>query len=181
MTTSLREELLRFDFDDSWKVIGRWDGTSASRYKIFQDTPACVDLVGIDGTGAVYLIEVKDYSKNVREKEKPLHEVLRDKVHDTVMGLITAHRRGDTTMLSEPLARALVKGAPVYVVLHIEEPTHQVVATSRQRLAVDGSVLMRQYANDFRWLNARLLVVNRHNCQRFLPGLSVHRLPPAVE
>ncbi|WP_441286832.1 hypothetical protein ACSRUE_31545 [Sorangium sp. KYC3313] len=182
MTKSLTEKSLRFDFDDDWKLCGTWDGTSASKYEIVQGkTPACVDLVAIDSTGSVYLIEVKDHAKHPRENEKPLPDVLRDKVHDTVMGVITETRRGDKTMLSTPLAHALVKGARVRVVLHLEEPTGQVLATRRQRMALNGSLLMKQHENAFKWLKARLLVVNRYNCETSIPGLAVHRLQSTVD
>ncbi len=175
MSTSLVEGSLRFDFEDGW-WCDKWDGAPASKYEIFPGkTPSCVDLLGTDASGAAYLIEVKDHSEHLRANDKPLLDVLRDKVHDTVMGVITAHRRGDSHVI-ERLARALVKKAPVYVVLCLEEPTRQVLATSQQRRTLNGTLLMREHERAFRWLNARLRVVNRHNCHTLIPGLSVHRV-----
>jgi pyrimidine deaminase RibD-like protein len=172
MSTSLDEGRYQFHFPEGW-WSGKWDGTPASKYQIFQGkTPACVDLVGIDGHGTVYLIEVKDHSEHLRENDKPLPDSLREKVHDTVMGVITAHRRGDTSGLCAPLLKALVKGAPVYVVLWLEEPNRQVTATRRQRLAHNGSVLMKKHAALFKWLNARFRVVNRHTCGTLMSGVS---------
>jgi hypothetical protein len=74
----LDEGSLRFTFADNW-WCGKWDGTSASKYEIFPGkTPACVDLVGIDGGGALYLIEVKDHFEHIRENPKSLPDSLRD-------------------------------------------------------------------------------------------------------
>jgi hypothetical protein len=178
MSTSITEKELQFEFDDDWKVCGKWDGTPASRYEIVAGRgPSKVDLVGVYRDGTVYLIEVKDHSQHPRTNEKPLFDVLRDKVHDTVMAVITGHRRGDTSMLCEPLARALVKPAEAVVVLWLEEPTHAVQATRQQRMGVNGAVLMREYARDFKWLNARLRVVNRNNSERLIRGLTASRIP----
>lgn len=177
MSRSFTEKSLRFDFDDDWKVCGRWDGTIEQRYEIFKGrTPHCVDLVGIDAEGTLYLIEVKDHSRNLRENPEPWADVLREKVHDTLMGVITAHRRGDSSGLCGPLAMALVKKARVVVVLHLEEPSWNVPATSQQRRAVNGAVLRREHEHDFKWLSARFRVVHRGNCHELIPGLSVRRV-----
>jgi hypothetical protein len=170
------EGQLQFEFNDDWRVCGKWDGTPASRHQIVDGRePSKVDLVGIHGEGTMYLIEVKDHSQHLRTNDKPLFDVLRDKVHDTVMGVITGHRRGDTSMLCEPLARALVDRAKAVVVLWLEEPTHVVRATRQQRKNVNGTFLMRAHAKDFKWLNAGLLVVNRDNSEQFIPGLTAIR------
>lgn len=174
MSTTLEEGGLLFDFSDGW-WCDKWDGSPASKYEIFPGkTPACVDLVGIDRHGVVYLIEVKDHSANIRENDEPWADVLRKKVHDTVMGVITAHRRGDT-LLSQPLARALVKKARVFVVLWLEEPMRGLPMTGKQRRALNGVLLRKNLETTFRWLDARVLVVNRDNCHECLDGLSVRR------
>ncbi len=176
MSRSFTEKSLRFDFGDGWRTCGQWDGTIESRYKILGDTPSCVDLVGIDGEDTLYLIEVKDHSEHLRENPQPWADVLRKKVHDTLVGVITAHRRGDTSGLCGPLARALVKDSRVVVVLHLEEPSWNIPATKQQRRAVSGAVLRREHEHDFKWLRARFLIVNRNNCHEIIPGLSVHRV-----
>jgi hypothetical protein len=113
---------LIFDFPDGWKV-SRYDEWSFYRNqfsKMWEGIKA-VDILAIDLSRSLWLIEVKDYRTHRRTKPSDLSEEISRKVYDTLAALLPAKANANDSD-EKKIAVALVGCQQLRVVLHLEQP-----------------------------------------------------------
>lgn len=176
MSFTHNEDKLRFDFDDSWRVL-KWDEHSAyvGGLKQFPGTKA-VDFYGLH-VGVPHFIEVKDLrgyriDNKDRLKSGQLATEVACKVRDTLAAMVWACDRAplDARELGGFLKPLVNRDEKVPVILWLEE--------DRPIEPVDASTIAEQIKRALRWLNAKVMVTCRAlSAQRPIQGLTVTSLP----
>ncbi len=128
MTITIDERKLRFQFDDTWSVVEKYDDHPDYRNAMqkLQGTSA-LDFVAVRGDdGPVFLIEVKDYrSLPLDEQENRLDGDLAAqggrKVRDTIAGILGPHHRGQVDSWGPVVRRMVAPDRPIQVLLWVED------------------------------------------------------------
>lgn len=182
MPTILEEEFQRFTFDDSWTVFC-YDCAQAGYHEIRDRVPGSksCDFAGIRAA-AGHLIEVKDFrgyriQNKARISDGELATEVAQKVRDTLAGLVSGVRRGDSHRpWNELLAQHLgVAGGRITVVLSLEDDAASQPLKWKQRL----SILADQIEAKLHWLRVRVSVVSPQTNPGSLLGVTVGNLPGA--
>lgn len=181
---TLREEDLDFSFDASWKICSHWDQEAVySALKDHVSGSAGVDFVALR-SGALYLIEVKDYRSFERRRAtretlmddgRPLADIVAAKVRDTVAGLVGAARMGRDPML-RACAESMLGREQLWVVLWIEHADVDPVRTKRAKIGTMVNPLPN-LKKRCRWLTPHVAVCSRRG--ELVPGLDVQSIPEA--
>lgn len=166
------EGLLRFSFDDDWRVL-KWDEHPAYTGGLSK-TPGtkAVDFVGIH-LDDPWFIEVKDFrGYRIENKERrsggDLAREVAEKVRDTLAALAWACERHplDQDGLATFLRRIVCREAKIPVVLWLEE--------DRPLADAQASALAEAIKRNLPWLNAKVLVMSRTSAARKpIDGLDV--------
>lgn len=117
---TIREGGLEFVFPEDWQVE-KYDETAfyRKRFQKFADSK-CVDIVAFSSTAeSLWLIEVKDYRRNRREKTISLFDELARKVRDTLASLYIAQRQTDVDIYE--FANQAAKKPKIRVAMHLEQ------------------------------------------------------------
>ena len=121
--TSITEGGLVFLFPDDW-AASRYDAWTCyrKRFQKIGDSKA-VDILALTpaSEGILWLIEVKDYRRNRRQKEIPIVDEVAHKVRDTLAGLLAASVNA-TVDEEKQFARKCCRSRRLRVVLHLEQP-----------------------------------------------------------
>ncbi len=120
--TTITEGLLAFDFPNQW-VASKYDDWAffVNHFQKLQGTKA-VDIVAIHADQRLWLIEVKDYRAEPRQKSLELAEEVALKARDTLAGLMAAQLRANNAAEAD-IARRAVRCVDLRVVLHLEQPS----------------------------------------------------------
>lgn len=111
-----------FDFADDWKATKFDDWAFYRRHFIrAHDGIKAVDLLAFSPEKTLYLIEVKDYRRNRRDKTIPLVDEIILKVCWTLAALLPTGVNGANADESS-LARTFLEARKLSVVLHLEQP-----------------------------------------------------------
>lgn len=182
MPTPLPEQFQLFTFDDSWSVFC-YDSEGAGYHEIRDSvtgSKSC-DFVGIrNRTG--YLIEVKDFrgyriQNKARISDGELAVEVAQKVRDTLAGIVSGVRRGDTQRpWNELLLQCLGKAdGQITIVLSLEDDAASSPLRWKQRL----NTLSDQIKAKLNWLRVRVSVVSPQTNPGSIPGVAVINLPGA--
>lgn len=99
--------------------VSKYDDSPFYRNQFSRCQPKGVDFVAVEPSrGVLWLLEVKDYRVHRRTKPTDLGDEMRQKVLDTLAGLLTA----GIYRVDGVLAREALKCQEVRVVLHLELP-----------------------------------------------------------
>ena len=116
------EGRLRFSFPDN-TIASKYDDWAFYRQQFnraFGGTKA-VDFIHID-VNQTWLIEVKDYRHNPREKKTQIVDEFAFKVRDTLAGLASAKCNANDSTEKKVARKAFAKNR-IRVVLHLEQPS----------------------------------------------------------
>jgi hypothetical protein len=120
---TLVEGKLEFAFPAGWRVI------AYDKWSFYRNQFNCccnrkaVDFAALDSAGGVlWLIEVKDYRRSRREKDKTisLPDEIGIKVRDTLAGLFAAKVNGLNEVLE--FATLSLAATEIRVIFHLEQP-----------------------------------------------------------
>jgi len=176
MSVAFDERSLRFDFDDRWQPILKWDDHVAYRKGIHQVRGSkAMDFVGVPDNRFIYLIEARDFRRHSSEKEEPPHLELERKVRDTIAGLIGAGRRPEHADEFGPLLKSLIGQTRIVVVLWNEQPPYSGAAeVHRQRDVAGAGFLTERAKANVKWLHARVITTSQADRDKsIVPGLTV--------
>jgi hypothetical protein len=117
----ITEGALTFHFPDGWQVskFDQW-GFYRNQFVRITGTKA-IDILALDGARCCWSIEVKDYSRNRREKAIDLADEIALKVRDTLAALVAAQVNAND-FAEKAAARTAVRCPGLRVVLHLEQP-----------------------------------------------------------
>ncbi len=120
--TTIEEGSLAFDFPDRWHATKYDDWVYYLRHfqSSFGGTKA-VDILAIRPNKIFYLIEIKDYRIEPRQKEMELAQEVAEKVRDTLTALFAARLAANKDD-ERAFAELSVKATQIVVVLHLEQP-----------------------------------------------------------
>lgn len=116
------EGRLVFVFPDDWTAV-KYDTWAFYRNQFQSVAGGCkaVDLLAVEPTRTLWLIEVKDYRAHPRGKVQDLPDELAVKVRDTLAALLPAAVRANDND-ERRAARAALRAVGLRVVLHLEQP-----------------------------------------------------------
>lgn len=117
---SVTEDRLTFDFPATWSV-SKFDEWSFYRNQ-FQAIPGtkAIDILAVTDD-CCWMIEIKDYRHNRRQKQMHIAEEVAIKVRDSLAGLAAARVNANDNAERSTAAQAL-RRARIRVVLHLEQP-----------------------------------------------------------
>jgi hypothetical protein len=120
--TAVAVDGLSFDFPAKWSA-SKYDEWSFYRNQFgkMRGGIKAVDLVAIDPSETVWLIEVKDYRVHQRTKPIDLGAEVQHKVFDTLAALLPAKVNANDSTESG-FARDVLRARKLRVVLHLEQP-----------------------------------------------------------
>ena len=175
----LTESGLHFDFDEArWSVV-RWDGSAPARAQANALPETCAtDFVAILDSEVLYLIEVKNYATFERRKEEDLDVEIARKVHDTVVGLIGAHRRESLGDVSAVALTAMRGDLRRIVVVFWYEPHafgRRDGTPDMRRVAAILQVVRNRIAGKLKWLHVTVVTRATSDGVAPLPGIRVTR------
>lgn len=153
---------LNFDFPDTWLVC-KYDNWSFYRNqfaKMWNGIKA-LDLLAVDPTGTVWLIEVKDYRVSPRTKPSDLGEEVAHKVFDTLAAILPAKLHANDAD-ERNIALAVAACGGLRVVLHLEQPV------KRSKLypkAIDPAKVKQKIRQLLKPVDAHPNVVNKTNIE----------------
>jgi hypothetical protein len=115
------EGTLTFRFPAGWQIRKHDDSSFyKSHFQAIADSKS-VDLVAYNPNDeAIWLVEVKDYRGNPREKDLDIFAEVAKKVRDTLASLFVAQRRPEVDLYQ--FARGTRGKRTIRVVLHLEQP-----------------------------------------------------------
>lgn len=188
-TTVLDVESQRFTFDDRWQCVLKYDDTVFYRREATKlqgeidgapHSTKAVDLVGLDQTGGLMLLEAKDFrghrianKERLRRDEVALEVAV--KARDTIAAIVGAARKDVDEFPSGALMNGLKEGNQFSVVLWLEDDSLK----SDQRAAkVKLSSLNNILKAKLSWLNVNTFVLSSAVGKR-LNGLEVTNLAGA--
>ncbi len=113
---------LIFDFPDGWKV-SKYDDWSFYRNQFSKmwESIKAVDILALDSSRLLWLIEVKDYRVYPRTKPSELSEEIARKVYDTLAALLPAKVNANDSH-EKIMAIAMLGCQQLHVILHLEQP-----------------------------------------------------------
>lgn len=120
---TIEEGSLAFDFPDTW-LATKYDDWVYYR-KHFQSSfggTKAVDILALRANHLFYLIEIKDYRIEPRQKDMELAQEVAEKVRDTLAALFAARIVANKDR-EKDFAERSVKATKIVVILHVEQPT----------------------------------------------------------
>ena len=147
----ITEKELTFSFDQSQQKSTKYDDWSFYRkhFEKISETKA-VDIVCIDrNKRCTWLIEIKDYSVNKREKSIALSMEIAQKVRDTISGLYVASKNAYIKEEKDFAYEALEY--PLRIVLHWEQYytlNTSVLKTNRANMKMKLKTLLKLIDNN---------------------------------
>lgn len=113
-----------FEFPSDW-AVSKYDDWSFYRNQFckMQDGIKALDLFVIEDEKVLWLIEVKDYRRNRREKKIPLCAEVSKKVIDSLSGLLPAKANAND-LDEKAFAKSALACRRLRVVLHLEQPVN---------------------------------------------------------
>lgn len=161
MPTSHQEGRIGFQFPKGWQVVR--PGKSAFYQRHFQHfcgRQKEMDFLLADPDGALWMLEVKDYTTDARTKPQDLMDEVAVKVRDSLAMLAAASANDHTDPAKVgDLARFVLPLTQIRVVLHLENPVKPSRLFPGAKLAADPTQLLR---TKLRSVDARALVVSTH-------------------
>lgn len=114
----------RFTFPEGWQVL-KYDDCSFHRnqFQSFAGGSKALDAVAVAPDRTVWLIEVKDYSRNRRSKAGTVFSEVAAKVRATLAGLAVARVRAND-LGERDFAHGAVGANNLRVALHLDQPVH---------------------------------------------------------
>lgn len=160
--TTITEGTLAFDFPNHW-VASKYDDWLffVKHFQKLQATKA-VDIVAIHASRRLWLIEIKDYRAEPRQKAIELAQEVGLKVRDTLAGLMAAQLRANDAAEVKIATRA-VRCIDLKVVLHLEQPTKP----SRLHRTEDISKLLQKLKQQLGAIDPHPRVTNLADGNRF--------------
>ncbi len=155
---SLTVDGLDFAFPEGWRA-SRYDDWSfyRRRFARMRDGIKALDLLALSPTRTAWLIEVKDYRQHARTKSIELADEVGRKVFDTLAALLPASLGADDAA-EKRMAKALLGGRELRIVLHLEQPAKH----SRLRpRAINPPDVRQQLRRVLKPIDAHPLVVER--------------------
>jgi hypothetical protein len=153
---------LKFDFPDGWDAT-KYDDWAFYRLqfgKMWNGIKA-VDLLAIDPSGNLWLVEVKDYRPSPPSKPTDLSDDVAHKVFDTLAALLPARMNGNDTEERRLAGKALHKSMKrLRVVLHLEQPAKHSKLFPR---AIDPANVKQQLTRLLKPIDPHPVVVERGN------------------
>lgn len=161
MSTSHKEGRIGFQFPGGWHVVR--PGTSGFYRRHFQDFCGGqkeMDFLLADPDGALWMLEVKDYTTDTRCKPQDLMDEVAAKVRDSLALLAAASAKDWTDPATiGSFARSALPPTQIHVVLHLENPVKPSRLFPGAKRAADPTQLLR---TKLRCVDARALVVSTH-------------------
>ncbi len=116
------EGSLAFDFPDTWLATkyDQWAYYRRQFQSLCGGTKA-VDILAVRPNFYFYVIEIKDYRIELRQKEMELAQEVAEKVRDTLAALFAARFVANNDDEREFADRS-VKATRIVVILHLEQP-----------------------------------------------------------
>lgn len=123
MTTQIVVDSLTFEFPTNW-VASKYDDWSFYRKQFakLRDGIKAVDVLAVDPSGHVWLIESKDYRRHPRTKPTEIPTEVVMKVFDTLAALLPTRANGNDQGEVD-FAKRTLSAAKIHVVLHLEQPS----------------------------------------------------------
>jgi len=120
---TIEEGSLAFDFPDTWHATkyDDWVYYRTHFQSSFGGTKA-VDILALRANHHFYLIEIKDYRIEPRQKDMELAQEVAEKVRDTLAALFAARIVANKDS-EKSFAERSVKATKIVVILHLEQPT----------------------------------------------------------
>lgn len=145
MTTALDVDGRVFVFPSGWSA-SKYDEWSYYRKRFISTGAKAVDVVAVDGTATLHLIEVKDYTHPATDSvpSSSLPATVAEKCRDTLGGLLAGRWRAEGAELQ--MCRTAVQAREVRVVLHIELPARGGRLADPRRLLLDLRTKLRAAA-----------------------------------
>lgn len=153
--TDLVEGDLRFSFPGTASAYDQW-GYYRNQFINHCSQNKAVDAVFVH-EGVTWLVEVKDYSQNNREKPSDLADEVAVKVRDTLAGLVGAASKSNSDH-ERTQARAAVRAPQVRVVLHLEVPKHPSRLLAR---VPDPALILQKLRQCLRAVDSHPIVMSR--------------------
>lgn len=158
---------LSFFFPDGWETT-KFDDWAFYRNQFLKTHNGikAVDILAIspDKT-TLWLIEVKDFCHNKREKALPLHEEIWQKVFDTLAVLLPASVNASVAY-EQNFARSALRVSKVRVVFQGEQPQKPSKLFPQSFTPVD---LQQKFKAIFKAIDPHALVINRQNMPSQIP------------
>jgi hypothetical protein len=160
--TTITEGALAFEFPNQW-VASKYDDWIffGKHFKKLQGTKA-VDIVAIHANQRLWLIEIKDYRAEPRQKAIEFAEEVALKARDTLAGLMAAQLLANDIDEAR-IANRAVRCIELKVVLHLEQP----IKTSRLHPVEDVSLLLQKLKQLLRAIDPHPRVTNLADGNRF--------------
>ena len=161
--TTITEGSLAFDFPAQW-AASKYD---AWRFYVYHFQKICgsakaVDIIAIHANQRLWLIEIKDYRAEPRQKAIELAEEVALKVRDTLAGLMAAQVQANDADEKQTANRA-ARCADLRIVLHLEQPSKP----SRLHPVEDFSKLIQKLKQLLRAIDPHPRVTNLAEGNRF--------------
>ena len=161
--TTITEGALAFDFPAQW-VASKYD---AWKFYLNQFQSVCgsakaVDIIAIHVNQRLWLIEIKDYRAEPRQKAIELAEEVALKVRDTLAGLMAAQVQANDDD-EKQIAKRSVRCGDLKIVLHLEQPSKP----SRLHPVEDFSKLIQKLKQLLRAIDPHPRVTNLADGNRF--------------
>jgi hypothetical protein len=124
MTNSVDIDGKRFVFPAGWEVL-KYDDSSFHRnqFQGFAGGSKAMDAVAVSPDRQLWLIEVKDYTRDRRSKGGTVFDEVAAKVRATLAGLAAARVRANEAD-ERAIANRSMKAQNIRVVLHLDQPAH---------------------------------------------------------
>jgi len=181
---TLTEEKLTFGFLDDWKV-SKFDDWSFYRNQFDKISGAllvckdpcegdircikcnnrkvagtkAIDILAIDPEGCCWLIEIKDYRQNTRQKSIELADEIALKARDTLAALAAARVNANDAD-EKRLAVSAMRCCRLRIVLHLEQPTKHSKLFPR---AIDPAKIKQRLQQLVKAIDPHPLVVEMNN------------------
>jgi hypothetical protein len=182
MSTPLDEEFQRFTFDERW-IVFKYDSAETGYFAIkdaVEATKAC-DFLGVFADtvaySVAYFMEIKDFRGFRIQNKKRLGQgelamEVAQKVRDTLAGIVSGCRRGDSAYNWHELGEYLTSpNRELVIVLCLEDDALQ----DKAKLGVQAELIRQKLS----WLRPKVRVVSQGINPHKLPGVVVRNLPGA--
>jgi hypothetical protein len=167
MSKAHHESNIDWTFADGWSVM-RYDNSTWYQ-KHFQgcaDSAAVDFLVVQDNGEQVWLVEVKDFTTEPPDPDKPpLWQIITKKARDTLAGVLAGSVHANKECERELFRRA-ARATSLCVAFHCERPRH---STRLFKRLPDPADLRDKLRNTLRAIDRRVMVVDCFSTPEHLP------------
>ena len=149
---------LQFVFPANWQAT-KYDEWAfyRKRFSRMWDHIKALDVLAVDPDKTVWLIEVKDYTRQQRTKPSLIADEVAHKVFDTLAAILPA-KSNASDQLEQEFAEAISKAKKMRVILHLEQPAK----TSRLRpRAIDPAAVQQQLRKLLKPIDAHARVIEK--------------------